>query len=359
MSLKEQEFSSDVRGRAIGMLEAGMKQKKVAEDLRIGLRTLQYWWSAFKKTGSVLKQKRSGRPKILGRVEKIVIGKSIGKTRQSCRKLSKRMNAKELKGSKDTINRYLRKDLGVRPYHRRKIPLLTEKHVKDRLAFCKRVKNWTIEQWKQVVFSDELPFELYHSPNPKNDVIWSADNSSIEHMPVPKFSPKVMVWGAMSFSGLSELHIVPQGQTINQDYYCTKILEDNLFKRIEKNDPNGSIFDVKLVPDMSQLIFQQDGARAHTARRTQELLATKIPNFWNKAMWPPNSPDLSPIENLWSILGDKVEDEKIRPTTVQGLERVLKAAWKKIPEETLSNLISSIPSRVKAVLKAKGHFPVK
>ena len=38
----------------------------------------------------------------------------------------------------------------------------------------------------------------------------------------------------------------------------------------------------------------------------------------SKEMWPPNSSDLNLIENLWSILGDKV-DEKDQPSTIQGL----------------------------------------
>ena len=359
MSGKEKEYNLEVRGRAIGLIESGMQQKKVAKAVGVSLRTLEYWWANYKKTGSVSKKKRTGRPKILGRIEKIVISKSVGKKRQSCRKLSKRLQAKNLQGSKDTINRFLRNDLGLKPFHRRKIPKLTEKHVKDRLAFCKKVKNWTIDQWKQVVFSDESPFELYHPPNSKNDVIWSKNNTDIEHVPVMKFSPKVMVWGAMSFSGLTELHIVPQGQSVNQEYYCTEILEGNLFPRMHKNLTMGSKFNVKLVPNMSEMIFQQDGARDHTALRTQNLLKDRIPHFWSKDMWPANSPDLNLIENLWSILGDKVAEEKVQPSTIEGLEKSLKTAWKKISAETLQNLFFSMPGRIRAVLEAKGSFPVK
>ena len=70
----------EVRGRAIGMIEAGMKIKMVAEAVGLSLRTLEYWWSAYKRIGSVSKKKRTGRPKILGRVEKMIISKSLGKS---------------------------------------------------------------------------------------------------------------------------------------------------------------------------------------------------------------------------------------------------------------------------------------
>ena len=88
-----------------------------------------------------------------------------------------------------------------------------------------------------------------------------------------------MVWGAMSFSGLTELHVIPQGQSVNQEYYYTEILEGNLFPRMRKNQSRGSKFDVKLVSEMSEMIFQQVGARAHTALRTQQLLYDKIPHL--------------------------------------------------------------------------------
>ena len=47
-----------------------------------------------------------------------------------------------------------------------KFHILTPKHLKDKLAFWRRTINWTCEDWKQVVFSDESPFELFHTPPP-------------------------------------------------------------------------------------------------------------------------------------------------------------------------------------------------
>ena len=107
-----------------------------------------------------------------------------------------------------------------------------------------------------------------------------------------------MVWGAMSFSGLSDLHIVPQRQSVDGEYYRENILKENLFERLKKTHIRGSKFKVKMVPDMSRVIFQQDGARAHTAHATQELLSRELPHFLAKDMWPANNPDLNPIENL-------------------------------------------------------------
>jgi len=76
-----------------------------------------------------------------------------------------------------------------------------------------------------------------------------------------------------------------------------------------------------------------------------------IPNYIEN--WPPNSPDLSPIENIWSILSNDVYKDP-EPKTVDQLKRRLRKAWNSISLETLENLIKSLPRRMKAVIANKG-----
>ena len=58
-----------------------------------------------------------------------------------------------------------------------------------------------------------------------------------------------------------------------------------------------------------------------------------LSNFIEKTCWPPNSPDINPVENLWSIM-DEVVYKDPTPKTMKDLKRRLKQAWKKIPLST-------------------------
>ena len=61
------------------------------------------------------------------------------------------------------------------------------------------------------------------------------------------------------------------------------------------------------LPDITEysdyFTFQQDGAPVHRACETVELLKAVTPDFIPPNLWPPNSPDLNPVDyKIWGIL---------------------------------------------------------
>ena len=71
--------------------------------------------------------------------------------------------------------------------------------------------------------------------------------------------------------------------------------------------------------------------------------------------WPPQSPDLNPIELLWEELDRRMRD--LKSTSLPGLWDCLNEAWNNIPPETFQKLIERMPKLCVAVIKAKGgHF---
>lgn len=157
----------------------------------------------------------------------------------------------------------------------------------------------------------------------------------------------------MSASELTELHIVPQGTTIGAQYYVNHILKPVLLPGLARHKRSGPTTRRKLSVRRSETSFQQDGAPAHTAKLTQEWCQENLPGFLRKADWSPNSPDLNPVENLWSILKDKAFDRR-PPTTMEQLRRRVLEKWQGIEVSVLRNLVHSMPDRIKNVVKVNG-----
>ena len=163
-----------------------------------------------------------------------------------------------------------------------------------RLKFARERRNWTVDDWKRVIWSDESTFELTHSSSKRVDRIWATSAADVPVQELVKNPPKTMVWGCMSFQAVSELHFLAKGETINTEYYVVQILTKSLLPTWKRKSVSGDILTRKLHPTMSRAIFQQDGAPPHTSVKAQSWLRENIPSFWEKGIWPGNSPDLSP-----------------------------------------------------------------
>lgn len=107
------------------------------------------------------------------------------------------------------------------------------------------------------------------------------------------------------------------------------------------------------------LTFMQDNALIHTAKKVKEWFKN---NSISLLEWPPYSPDLNPIENLWAKLKELVykvdpglEYAKGGKEAVQeAIERALIKAWRLIPQEYFDACWKSMPRRVAAVKEANG-----
>ncbi len=99
----------------------------------------------------------------------------------------------------------------------------------------------------------------------------------------------------------------------------------------------------------ADFIFQQDLAPAHTAEGTKSWFNDHGVTVLD---WPANSPDLNPIENLSVIVKRKMRDT--RPNIADELKATVKETWASIPPQQCHKLITSMPRRIEAVIKAKG-----
>lgn len=99
------------------------------------------------------------------------------------------------------------------------------------------------------------------------------------------------------------------------------------------------------------LTLQQDNARPHAARFTQDFLQAQGVDV---LPWPAYSPDLSPIEHLWDHLDRRVRSRDPPPQTLPALRQALQEEWDNFPQAKIRRLISSMRRRCMAVSEARG-----
>lgn len=70
--------------------------------------------------------------------------------------------------------------------------------------------------------------------------------------------------------------------------------------------------------------------------------------------WPPMSPDLNPMENVWALVKAKLRGRHFGSQAA--LEREVIAAWQGMDHKVLLSLVESMPRRMKLVIEAKGGY---
>jgi len=78
----------------------------------------------------------------------------------------------------------------------------------------------------------------------------------------------------------------------------------------------------------SGYIFQQDATPAHTAHATQNWLQTNCLDLIAKDQWPPNSPDLNPLDyHVWGAMLEAYHKRHPKPKMIAELKEVLQVIW--------------------------------
>ena len=95
--------------------------------------------------------------------------------------------------------------------------------------------------------------------------------------------------------------------------------------------------------------WQQDNAPARVAAITTYYLQRKI-GYWVE--WPPHSPDLNPIEQLWGYLKSQIKGMCFN--SKEELFNKLSELWDSIPNEIIHNYYSSFKARLQACLQHQG-----
>ncbi|GFX56677.1 transposable element Tcb1 transposase [Trichonephila clavipes] len=178
---------------------------------------------------------------------------------------------------------------------------LTQNHLRLRRQWCNEGRMWVAE-WNEVVFTDESRICLPHHDGRIR--VWRLRgermlNSWVMHLHAGP-APSIMVRVGIGYHSRTPLVLI--ASTLNSQCYISEVLEPIVLPYLQ---------------GLATAIFQQDNAQDN---HQIELLP-----------WPHRSLDLSPIENMWSMVPQRLT--QITPPAakpVQLWQRV-EAAWSAVP----------------------------
>ena len=219
----------------------------------------------------------------------------------------------------------------------------------QRLLFSNEIIEQKIKG-SDIIFTDECRVVLYPRVNPKINVIRlnDEDKKNILSYEVnkkrtfyrPKFEVSLMIAGGITEYGLSNL------------VFCSGTMNNFSYKQFLlflKKDMDQIKKEFKLDKD---LLFQQDNASCHKSRKSLEAIEVIFGK--NKIWWPANSPDLSPIETVWSIL--KQELMKRKNTCLDELRNNIIDIWSKFPNELCKKIIGEFEKKINLCKEVEGKI---
>lgn len=337
-------ITGEQRNQIISLLKSGSTVRKVAKTVGVSLGTV----SQFGKTScGDRKLDKGGRPALLSEADKRYCVRQVTKGRvDNAVKVRKLLKADHgIIVSADTIRRVL-KEKGLGAIEKKPKPSLSVTNAKKRLAWCKAYRNWTVDDWKRVVWSDETKINRFNS----DGRVWSwiRDGETIKPRHV-KGTIKhggggIMLWSAITYAGTGWLcQIIGNMDKV----LYQSILEDEQSKTID-------LLCDTLGFRRDQIVFQHDNDPKHTSHIVANYLEKQD---YRVLSWPPQSPDLNPIENMWRLLKIRLNEYETSAKGMQELyERVTEVWYETIKTKECQKVIDSMPNRIEACIKAKGYW---
>lgn len=308
--------------------------------------TIRSWVRQLEATGSTLRRDTHGRRRSIRTPENVerVRAAIIQSPRRSARR-----HAVALGISSRSLRRILHMDLHFHPYKMMMAQELNQTDFANRQNLCENMLE-QIAPEAAFFSSDEAHFHLCGAVNKQNFRYWAESNPQIIQE-IPLHSPKLTVWCAISQFGVIGPYFFEEDGvtvTVNSERYVA-MLQNYLQPRMEEIIENEGL---------GVVWFQQDGATAHTARISLNILRHMFPgrlvSLRGDLGWPARSPDLSICDFfLWGHLKERVF--KSRPNTLPQLRERIIEEVNAIPRDMCERAVRNFRERLQQCVAANGR----
>jgi hypothetical protein len=210
------------------------------------------------------------------------------------------------------------------------VPPLTIEQKQQRVHFAEIFLN-NLEQFP-ICFTDESQI----MQNLNKGGIWRRKGAITEDCYYNKtnHAPNCMVWGGIVFG--VKLALIPCFHSITAMSLANLLASNRIL--YELNDRFGD----------KQWYWQMDNAPPH-----RPLFEVFRDQGYNIIDWPPFSPDLNPIEMMWSIVTHRLRGQEF--TNANDLFNAVQQIWLEIPIATVNSLVTSFRARLEVCIRINGE----
>lgn len=332
-----------VRVAVVELHKAGIGTADIVRTTGYKKRTVYDAVKRYKETGGTADRPRSGRP-ITATTPEI-----INKLRCRIRRnpgVSENKTATELGISRERVQNIVKTKLRLHSYKIARVHFLNEAMKTKRLQKCRRMRRLVGNgRLSKVLFTDEKIFTiepLHNRQNHRQLLKKGQQKTSVaKKFGRSHFPASVMVWAGICATGKTPLIFINRNVKINAAIYQQQVLRDVLEPWASQHF------------GLDGFTLQQDWAPAHSANSTIAVCEELFPGFWDKEVWPPNSPDLNAMDySVWSILEQKTSGT--RHANVEALKGALTRAWDEITVEECATIVGNFKKRLNKCIEAKG-----
>lgn len=326
---RKKPLTEEEKGKIKAFIECGQSHRNIAK--KIG-RSQNIVSNFIRKQSDYGKNMKGRTHRVTTKADRRAI---IRAASNSCNSAAKIKQQTGVTASLATVKRIIRSAKHLKRLKIKKKPPLNATRKAKRLQFAREYMSYK-KEWQRIVFSDEKKFNL-EGPDGYNYYFHDLRKEERYLSRLHSCEGSVMVWGAISYYGTCELQ-----------FLSSRMNAINYKSVLEKAFPHFST-----VFGPIPWIFQQDNAPIHSARLVKEWIRCQNVDILE---WPPYSPDLNIIENVWGLLSRKVYESGRQYENKEALIEGIKKSWAEISLPLIENLYNSLPNRIFEVISNKGGY---